>query len=156
MLDTAIVWQSIFLKGHEYCRVLRDGGFNYLIGTAVFSMDHRPTRLDYSIKCDQQWRSIFATVSGWLGDEEVDIRIEVKDGGVWFINDEEQATLEGCVDVDLNFSPSTNLLPIRRLNLKVGEVAEVNAAWLRFPSFKAERLQQTYRRLEENLYRTGY
>jgi len=153
VLDNAIVWRSIFLKGHEYCRVLHDERFNYLIGTAVFSKDHRPTRLDYSIKCDEQWRSLSATVSGWLGDQGVDIWIEVKNGGGWFINDEEQVSLEGCVDVDLNFSPSTNLLPIRRLNLKVGESAEVNAAWLRFPSFKAEPLKQTYRRIDENTYR---
>lgn len=37
-----------------------------------------------------------------------------------------------CVDIDLNFSPSTNLLPIRRFDLSVGASAIVRAAWLRF------------------------
>ena len=57
------------------------------------------------------------------------------------------------VDIDLNFSPSTNLLPIRRLGLAVGAEAPVTAAWLRFPSFALEPLAQTYRRLSIGAYR---
>ena len=59
----------------------------------------------------------------------------------------------GCVDLDLNFSPSTNLLPIRRLNLSVGQEAAVRAAWLRFPSFILEPLEQLYRRVDATTYR---
>jgi hypothetical protein len=55
--------------------------------------------------------------------------------------------------LDLNFSPSTNLLPIRRLNLAVGQEAQVKAAWLRFPSFELEPLSQVYRRIDELTYR---
>jgi len=152
MSENAIVWKSIFLNGHEYCRIWHDSEFNYVSGSAVFSTDHRPTRLDYSIRCDSQWRSVSAEVSGWLGDEEVDIGIIVQNG-VWIMNDKEQKDVEGAIDVDLNFSPSTNLLPIRRLNLKVGDAAEVSAAWLRFPSFKLEPLPQIYRRIDEYSYR---
>jgi hypothetical protein len=57
------------------------------------------------------------------------------------------------MDIDLNFSPSTNLLPIRRLDLAVGATAAVRAAWLRFPSFKLEVLDQSYTRLESRRYR---
>ncbi len=32
------------------------------------------------------------------------------------------------LDVDINFSPSTNLPPIRRLNLGIGQEAKVRAA----------------------------
>ena len=47
----------------------------------------------------------------------------------------------------------TNTLPIRRLDLKVGEAAPVRAAWLRFPSFALEPLEQSYERLDNNMYR---
>ncbi len=59
----------------------------------------------------------------------------------------------GCIDLDLNFSPSTNLLPIRRLNLPIGQEAAVRAAWLRFPSFSLEPLEQRYRRVDAAVYR---
>ena len=48
---------------------------------------------------------------------------------------------------------STNLLPIRRLNLAVGQRAIVRAAWLRFPTFNLEPLEQTYTRLDQQTYR---
>lgn len=61
--------------------------------------------------------------------------------------------MAGCIDLDLNFSPSTNLLPIRRLGLAIGEEAKVNAAWLRFPGFTLEPLEQLYRRIDRTTYR---
>jgi len=71
----------------------------------------------------------------------------------WWVNGEERPEVARCIDVDLNFSPSTNLLPIRRLDLAIGESAEVKAAWLRFPSFALEPLDQVYRRISADAYR---
>jgi hypothetical protein len=59
----------------------------------------------------------------------------------------------GCLDLDLAFSPSTNLLPIRRLNLAIGQASEVRAAWLRFPELTLEPLDQRYTRLDDRTYR---
>ena len=61
--------------------------------------------------------------------------------------------VDGCIDIDLNFSPVTNTLPIRRLDLSEGGSERVRAAWLRFPSFKLEALAQTYTRLDGTTYR---
>jgi hypothetical protein len=72
----------------------------------------------------------------------------------WIHNDIEVPTLDGCIDVDLNFTPSTNTLPIRRLALPIGHSAEVPAAWLRFPDFTLQPLVQTYTRKTANRY--GY
>lgn len=69
------------------------------------------------------------------------------------MNGAECPNVEGCLDLDLNFSPSTNLLPIRRLALAAGQEANVRAAWLRFPSFALEPLEQRYHRLNDFVYR---
>jgi hypothetical protein len=55
--------------------------------------------------------------------------------------------------VDLAFTPATNLLPIRRLSLATGEQAAVRAAWLSFPGFALEPLDQVYRRTGPAAYR---
>jgi hypothetical protein len=68
------------------------------------------------------------------------------------LNGIEIPEVEGCVDIDLNFSPSTNLLPIRRLRLNVGDEVTATAAWLRFPDFKLEPLDQSYRRVSGSGY----
>jgi len=123
-----------------------------LEGVSIFTFDDHPCRLDYVIDCDPRWSTIGAEVSGWVGEERVDIEVSV-DGGRWTISGRESLGVNGCTDIDLSFSPATNLLPIRRLELEVGTEAPVRAAWLRFPSFRLEPLDQVYRRLDAGTYR---
>ena len=148
-----ILWRRLDQPGHESARLLRrDSGWT-LAGAAVFAEAGQPCRLDYTVVCDVGWRTVSTRVTGWVGHETIDIAISVDTAGRWWIDDRERPEVEGCVDVDLNFSPSTNLLPIRRLRLDVGQSAAVRAAWLRFPSFALEPFEQTYTRLGESTYR---
>jgi hypothetical protein len=148
-----IVWRCIYLNGHEYCRVYSQEGRRYLTGAAVFVRDNKPSRLEYLITCDSDWHTLSAAVTGRVGEEQIDIKILVDPDQSWRVNEVEQPALRGCIDIDLNFSPSTNLLPIRRLSLEFGQEASVEAAWLRFPSFNLERLTQSYQRVNEFTYR---
>lgn len=125
----------------------------HLRGTAVFSFQQQPCRLDYRVVCDDKWHTLSGRVEGWIGEETVELTISVDPAGRWALNGEECREVEGCTDLDLNFSPSTNLLPIRRLELADGHEAEVKAAWLRFPSFTLEPLTQIYRRIDAATYR---
>ena len=149
----SILWRGFVLPGNEACQLFSQNSRWHLEGTAVFSHEQRPCRLDYQVICDQAWQTLSAKVEGWLGNTVVDIQIKTDLTGLWWLNDREQPDVMGCIDVDLNFSPSTNLIPIRRLDLTIGETAEVKAAWLRFPSFKLEPLSQQYHRLDETTYR---
>lgn len=152
-MSHSILWQGIDLGGHEAARVYELNTEWCLEGTAVFSSDNRPCRLSYLVVCDSSWKTLRGSVSGWLGNDNIDVAIAVDGVHRWRLNGVEKSAVNGCVDLDLNFSPSTNLLPIRRLNLAVGQQAEVSAAWLRFPSFELELLSQVYTRLDEFTYR---
>jgi hypothetical protein len=66
--------------------------------------------------------------------------------GHWSRESQHLADMDNCLDVDLEWSPSTNTLPIRRLALAIGQSKDVSAAWVRFPSLEVERLDQTYER----------
>jgi hypothetical protein len=55
-------------------------------------------------------------------------------------------SVNGCVDLDLNFTPATNLMPLRRLNLPVNRAAEVRSAWLEWPAGTLTLLAQRYTR----------
>ena len=151
--NACVLWRRVDWPGHEASRLReREAGWE-LSGTAVFLYEQRACRLDYTIACDVAWRTVTTQVSGWVGDDAIDVAITVDTHGRWWMNDREVAAVAGAVDVDLNFSPSTNLLPIRRLRLDVGQSADVRAAWLRFPSFALEPFEQTYRRLAPSRYR---
>ena len=149
----SILWRGLVFPGHESCSLFSQGAEWHVHGTAIFSHEQRPCRLDYHIVCDAAWRTLSAKVEGWLNHRSVELQIKTNLSGRWWLNDVEQPQVEGSTDIDLNFSPSTNLLPIRRLGLAIGEAAEVRAAWLRFPSFQLEPFPQQYRRLDENTYR---
>jgi hypothetical protein len=145
------------MPGHESVRVFFAEDSWYLEGTSVFLYEDKPCRLDYLIECDEKWQTTAADITGWAGDElidlEIDIDIDINGDRRWFINEKESPEVKGCIDIDLNFSPITNSLPIRRLNIAVGKEAGVKAAWLRFPSFQLEPLEQIYTRVSETTYR---
>jgi len=94
-----------------------------------------------------------AQVSGWVHNDEVNLALSADAHRQGQVNGVTKEAVEGGIDLDLNFSPSTNLLPIRRLNLGVGQQAEVKAAWLKFPSFEFEPLPQVYTRVDEFKYK---
>ena len=148
----AILWRRVDRPGHESARVSPGLAGWELAGTAVFAHEGKACGFNYTIACDREWRTKSADVVGWLGADAVRVNALVGEDGRWRVDGVDIPEIAGCVDVDLNFSPSTNLLPIRRLDLAVGEEKEVRAAWLRFPSFRFEPLEQTYRRLAEGRY----
>lgn len=148
---TTIIWRRLDTTGHESARLFTDSSGNYLAGAAVFLYQNQPCRLDYLVDCDSQWTTRKASVTGWIGKSVIEVEISASEGQ-WVMNGAECPLVAGCTDVDLNFSPVTNTLPIRRMNLDIGEETAVRAAWLRFPNLTLEPLEQTYRRLDDSRY----
>lgn len=66
-------------------------------------------------------------------------------------SDEGLSSLDAC-DLDLGFTPVTNLLPIRRLNLAVGHAADAPAAWFNVSTGTLGLLLQRYERRSEATY----
>jgi hypothetical protein len=151
--NTSILWRRLDRPGHESA-LLSEGAAGAVIeGTAVFGESGRPCRLDYRVICDATWRTVSARVKGWQNTAAVDIAIDVDAARRWTLNGQSCPGLQGCDDIDLSFSPATNLLPIRRTQLAVGAQASVRAAWLRFPAVMLESLDQIYVRVSESRYR---
>ena len=152
MTAETILWRRLDHPGHEFSRVWLEGSQWHLAGVAVFAYDNRPCQLAYSVVCDAHWITSVSRISGWVGDKPVDIAVRVDVDRKWWLNGHEYTGVEGCIDLDLNFTPSTNLLPIRRLGLEIGQETWVTAAWLRFPEFRLEPLAQLYRRTTAKTY----
>lgn len=142
----SILWRRIDLPGHEIATLAALGECWELSGTAIFTSPKGPCKLDYAVICDSAWRTKAARISGMVGGDAVSLIVSADAQRRWHLNGTECPAVEGCIDIDLGFSPSTNLLPIRRLALNVDEEAAVKAAWLPFPSLAFEPLPQLYRR----------
>jgi uncharacterized protein len=152
-MDAAtILWQRLDQPGHDSARLAFESPHWRIAGTALFAREQRPCRLDYVVVCDAAWNTVSARVSGWVGDDIVDIELTVDAARGWRMNGIECPAVNGCIDVDLHFTPATNALPIRRLGLAIGGESPVRAAWLS-PDFSMKPLEQVYRRTGSGGYR---
>ena len=147
-----MLWRRLDSPGHDASRLEeRDAGWE-LDGAAVFRHDGVPARLVYHVACDRAWRTQRGQVRGWLGPQPVDLRIARSVAGVWSVNGLVVPGLERCVDLDLGFTPATNLLPLRRLSLREGQAADAPAAWLDVSAGTLEALPQRYERRADATY----
>jgi uncharacterized protein len=146
-----ILWRRLDLPGHDAASVQPDPGGSVLSGMAVFD-EGGPTALTYVIHTDGDWISTEGHIWGWRGGEPIDLRLHRKGDGTWTMNDESCPQVHGCIDLDLSFTPATNLLPLRRLALAVDQSAEVRSAWLEWPEVRLTPLVQRYHRLSETEY----
>lgn len=173
-LERAVVWRGhTVIETLDLCRLHH--GLNprkqvgwQLRGTTVVRVGEELAEVNYFVDCDPMWHTRHASVyfrppaqgkqvlviheGGWKvrgphpADPDEGMTVE---GQLETVRDD----LHGCEDVDIGMTPSTNTLPIRRLNLAVGESADVTAAWVRFPELTVEPLAQRYTRLDERRYR---
>ena len=148
----SVIWRTVGKLGIEYCDLREDAGKSGLDGMVITEFDGEPAMVHYAVTCLHDWQ----TASLELSLDQAGSRrsLTLRRSGEGWVTDagQEHAQLEGCIDVDLSITPSTNTLPIRRLNLAVGESAEVTAAWVRFPALDVQPLRQRYTRLAPDRY----
>jgi uncharacterized protein len=151
-LIVSVLWRRLDAPGHDACRLERvDAGWR-LDGAATFRHEEVPACLAYRVTCDATWRTREGLVSGWVGARAVDLVVRRTAGGGWTLNGSPVSGLDGCVDLDLGFTPATNLLQIRRLALLDGQAADVPVAWLEVPPGTLSILHQRYERREGGAY----
>ncbi len=149
----SIVWRLDGDQSSEHAWVSERADGATLAGRTVLVVHRRPASIAYEVELDHRWhtRTVSAAVRFGTSPEW---RVEVvMHDGRWSFDGVPDDTFDGCIDVDLGWTPATNLLPIRRCDLQVGESVEIDTAWLRFPELEFARGNQRYTRLDETTWR---
>jgi len=146
-----MLWRRLDIPGHDACRLDETTGDWQLEGTAVFRDQTGPAVLAYHVEGDAGWCTREAWVRGWIGDRPIALAI-LRTGQSWHLNGVAVSGLERCIDLDLGFTPATNLMPIRRLALEVGQAVDAPAAWLDIATEALKPLEQRYERRGEAEY----
>ena len=122
-------------------------------GVVVLPLEDVPCHIDYDVVVDAQFRSrvATATITTPSGIRRIGLTSDL--AGHWHIDGVVASHLDGCTDIDLGWTPATNTLPIRRLDIAVGETATINAAWVRFPELDVLAVEQEYSRLAADRWR---
>lgn len=151
--SATVLWRRLDAPGHDACRLETAGDAWRVDGAAAFRHeDGRPARLTYRVEADAAWHTRQGRVRGWIGAQEVELDIARSVAGVWTLNGAAVSGLEAPVDLDLGFTPATNLLPLRRLALPVGGAADAPAAWLDVATGTLSILPQRYERRSATTY----
>ncbi|MGH3430854.1 MAG: putative glycolipid-binding domain-containing protein [Mycobacteriales bacterium] len=146
---SAAVWQRVDVAhglgyGHirggadgfrlQASEIVHDGGLAYSVAFAV--------------ETDAEWAttSVYVEATDSAGSRE--LGLTRWPDGAWRSQGHDLPNLQGCVDVDVAATPVTNTLPIRRVRLEVGQVADLRMAWVDVPSLQARPSQQRYERLK--------
>lgn len=147
------LWRSTNRTGLERFELHRGAQEWILRGTLLVMTEGLPTEARYEVVSDNLWRTKRADIllRDKSGDRILNVAVE---NNRWFAGGRLNEALAGCTDIDLEWSPSTNTLPIRRLGLAVGgKSGPVVAAWVRFPDLRLQPLSQEYERISERCYR---
>jgi uncharacterized protein len=151
VIDT-MLWRRLDVPGHDACQLKQiDNGWQ-LDGAAVFQEDGLPACLSYQISCEAEWRTQEGIVQGWVGTQTINFHVRQSADGVWILNGQVVPHLNECVDLDLGFTPATNLFQLRRIALQIGQAASVPVAWLDVSAGTLDILHQRYERRTDGTY----
>lgn len=153
-----ILWRRVLDdRSHEFFEISHHGNAATMAGWIIAEHEQLPALITYRIVTSGDFahaRSL--EVESCLGGQVRHLRIEAAKQGAWMIDGAPQPAFEGCTDVDLEWSPATNLFPIRRLmlaNAQYGDSTDVRALWVRMPHLAVEPAPQRYTRLADDRFR---
>jgi uncharacterized protein len=147
-----ILWTSSTLHSAEYF-TLKGWSEGYLLdGTINTLLDGQPTQIVYSIDCDQDWITRRVALRQYTAQGEQRLFLTVDAALNWYSDGVLIPWAAGLTDVDLSVTPATNMLPIRKHQLQIGEKREVNCVWVQPPTLELATLPQHYTRIDARHY----
>lgn len=166
-MERTVVWSSLETAGLEYLHLAEGPDGVSAHATLIGMTAAGPYRAHYLIRCDSAWETrevSFDTLDAEGRGRVLKLRVDA-DGRWSTLQGAPVPLLDGCRDVDFTATPFTNTLPIRRLNLSIGESTEIAVAYVATADLVLRSERQRYTRLsasrDEGTYRyegltTGY
>ncbi len=148
-----IYWKPWDAPGCEHVRVARRGtGTKASVvadGLVLLYRDGRALRCHYRLEADRHWRTrklSLAVQEGTAGSggHESSLSLASDGKGRWRQDGRRVPELDGCLDLDIQVTPLTNTLPIRRLGLEPGEIGDTRVVYLPVPELTPFPAEQSY------------
>ena len=162
-LIRVVQWMSTTWPAPDLCTLSEISSGWELDGEAQAMVNGSPVEVKYTVRVDRECKTRLVKIKqvdyGYMPGFSSTKRCTLKrdEFGRWTAtsgNDKPRLSdISRLTDIDIQVTPATNTLPIRRLDLAVGESAEVTAAWFRIPEFRLEPLRQRYTRTTDDTYR---
>lgn len=143
-------WEGLE-DGLEHVDIRPEGSGIVASGVIVGAEESACYGLTYRLLIDEAWCVRDALLRTTAGRS---LHLEGDGQGNWRADGEPRPGLLGCIDIDIQATPLTNTLPIRRLAFDQGQGAIIRVAYILVPSLAVVPEQQRYTAVEPgSLYR---
>lgn len=138
-----MAWMALQWQGLEHV-IASYGSAGFRADSWLILADEAgPARVSYQLSCDTQWQVTALAIR--VTDASSDRRLALRraPAGHWQADgDRLLPDLHGCTDVDINRSPLTNTLPIRRLS--IGAPRDIDVVYVSVPELTVRPVRQRY------------
>lgn len=157
MVRRSVRWSACDGNGMEHCDITISG--NGIIIEGIVAGNRKSSYgAWYRVDTDESFRTRNVQVR-YVGGPSLHIISD--ENGIWHDveNNKQLIHLQGCHDVDIGFTPATNMLPLRRLKLAEKESQSIKVAYIPLPeeiseNFEPVAASQRYTCLEpDRVYR---
>ena len=145
------IWQPELGQGVEEFIFRSNSATSEARGKVAATLEGAAINASYLVEADAAWRTRRVRV-GLEGAGLLEI-VSFGEGDWSHADGKAIPELDGCLDPDISMTPFTNTLPIRRLDLKVGQSANIEVAYILVPELSLRVAPQRYTHLEERLWR---
>lgn len=139
-----IYWTPWAVPGLEHLRLTL--GERGAVADGMILRLHEGTaiRARYRVEADAAWRTRMVQLEVQYPESRV-LQLDGDGDGHWRRDGQSAREFDGCFDVDIQVTPFTNTLPIRRLGLGPGEKAHIRVVYLALlPAFALRPAAQRY------------
>lgn len=152
-MNRQVAWSPVEGLGLELAHIRYDQTQITLEGEILVVNQDKPLAAHYTIQCAPDWTiKTVALEMRQAGNAQTNksITLTRSDSGQWKNHKNiPMPVFNGFTDVDITLTPMTNTLPIRRLNLQVGEAREIKVVYFEAPSLAPKPTHQRYTCLEK-------
>jgi hypothetical protein len=116
------------------------------LGLILRMLDGHHYHCRYELETDAAWhvRRLSLALSGDVEAGPKRLQLGSDGAGHWQVDGAAAPELDGCLDVDIQVTPFTNTLPIRRLDLAEGESADIRVVYVPLPALSPAPVEQRY------------
>src|SRR5687768_14317861 len=107
-MQTNILWTGREYYSLENCLVNTSGTGSTITSTIIGWYEGAIYKVDYQIKTNAQWETVFLEINSRLNNHLQTFRFEGDGKGNWTNNGQQEERFNGCIDVDIAVTPFTN------------------------------------------------
>ncbi|HEY2640396.1 MAG TPA: putative glycolipid-binding domain-containing protein [Streptosporangiaceae bacterium] len=142
-MSADLAWAAVEWPGMEHVVVAGDATGFRADGHVVMA-DEGLASITYHLQCTTGWRVACLDIEVTSAASTASSQLTSVGDGRWLVDGVPAPELDGCVDVDINCTPLTNTLPIRRLSWSTGAVHDIEVVYVPVPSLAFHRARQRY------------